>query len=147
MPIENGFLRNATGELTLKSRTGHIANQIGGVGVSSINEVYSDDAATSLASPALKRGWLFTTDGAICTTTSDPGNTRMRNGIKVSVKGEMFISASAPGAGSYRVYDPIFGSLWVSSNGAAHQNGLTAGILTESGAALLSESGAQILPG
>ena len=133
MPIESGFQRNADRTLKLKNRSGHIASQIGGVGISTINEIFYDNAATSAATLYRLKDWLFTTDGAICVTQTDPGNTRTHNGIKVSAIGEMFISVAAPGTGSYVVYDQIFGYLMVSSAGGVHVTLPTIAVLNSAG--------------
>lgn len=120
MPISAGFQTDNLGAISMYQRQSTVTRQVNGVAVDSVGNVFYANAATVGVSLIKRAGLLWTVDGAICVTTTDPGNTRQVNGFKVSAAGEMFVTTTAPAPTSQVTFDPILGYLSVSNSGAVH---------------------------
>lgn len=81
--------------------------------------IYTEDVAVGTAGSVLN-GIKVTTDGAVVTTTTNPGPTTLLNGVRVSASGAVWITTAGPGPTSKFISHPRLGDILVSADGAWH---------------------------
>lgn len=123
MPTEDGKSKNANrADVRALRGTGVPSAAKGRDGVkrrSTDDAVYTEDVAVGTAGSVLN-GIKVTHDGAVVTTTTNPGPTTLQNGVRVSASGAVWITTTGPGPTSRMIYHPRLGDILVSADGAWH---------------------------
>ena len=123
MPTDKGRAKSAAGGSIRALRgTGvpSAAKGIDGVKHSTNDAIYTEDVAVGTAGSLLK-GLKVTHDGAVVTTTTNPGPTTLQDGVRVSAGGAVWITTAAPkSSNSKAIRHPILGDIMVSVDGAWH---------------------------
>lgn len=123
MPTEHGAAKNANRAHTRALRGTGVPSAAKGVdGIkrrATDDAIYTEDSAVGTAGSILN-GIKVTHDGAVVTTTTNPGPTLLQNGVRVNAGGAVFVTTASPSATSRMIRHPRLGDILVSADGAWH---------------------------